>query len=171
MKLDTDVGPMISENQMKRVLEYVDIGKDVDGAELVYGGERCMGSRVLENGFFLTPAIFINCTDDMRIVREEIFGMLMSVLTFEDEEEVISRANSSEYGLAAGIFTNDIKRACRMANRLIAGNVWVNNYNIGTVELPWGGLRQSGTGRENGALDAVFEWTRSKSIYVETGET
>jgi acyl-CoA reductase-like NAD-dependent aldehyde dehydrogenase len=177
MNMDTDLGPMISEQQMKRVLEYVAIGRDQDGAQLVFGGERYCSeghadptttTTTMKHGNYVTPAIFTKCTDDMRIVREEVFGMLMCILTFQDEEEVIVRANATEYGLAAGIFTKDISRAYRMASRLEAGNIWVNTYNVGPVELPWGGRKQSGIGRENGSLDAMFEWTQSKSVYVET---
>ncbi len=167
MQQDTDIGPMISENHMKNVLKYIDIGRDVDNAKLIHGGERV--SNRPHDGFYLTPAIFCNCTDNMQIVKEEIFGMVMSVLTFQDEEEVIRRANASQFGLAAGIFTNNIKRAHRLANQLKAGNVWINNYNLGPVELPWGGYKQSGVGRENGSFEAAHEWTTSKSIYVEMG--
>lgn len=176
MDLDTDLGPMISEEQMQRVLDYMAIGRDQDGAELVYGGERydveksTIANGTATSGNYLTPAIFTKCTDDMRIVQEEVFGMLMCILTFKEEEEVIERANSSDYGLAAGIFTNHIGRAYRMASRLEAGNVWVNTYNVAPVELPWGGWKQSGSGRENGSLDTMFEWTQSKSVYIETGK-
>jgi NAD-dependent aldehyde dehydrogenases len=177
MDLDTDLGPMISKAHMERVLEYVAIGRDQDGAELVYGGERYfledsgdgISSMMMEHGNYVTPAIFTKCTDDMRIVREEVFGMLMCILTFQDEDEVLVRANATEYGLAAGIFTQDLSRAHRMASRLEVGTVWVNTYNVGPVELPWGGRKQSGTGRENGSLDAMLEWTQSKSVYIETG--
>jgi len=165
MQEDTVIGPMVSENHMNKVLDYIDIGKNVDKAHLFYGGERVGGC--LEHGFYLTPAIFTDCNDQMRIVQEEVFGMLMSVLTFQDEEEVLSRANATNFGLAAGIFTNDIKRAHRMASYLKAGTVWINNYNLGPVELPWGGCKHSGVGRENGSYDAAFEWTVSKSVYVE----
>jgi betaine-aldehyde dehydrogenase len=165
MQEDTEVGPMVSENHMNNVLNYIEIGKNADKAQLLYGGERVFSS--LEDGFYLTPAIFSNCTDDMKIVQEEVFGMLMSVLTFQDEDEVMRRANATQFGLAAGIFTNDIKRAHRMANHLKAGNVWINNYNLGPVELPWGGCKHSGVGRENGSYDAAFEWTMGKSVYVE----
>ena len=169
MKDDTDIGPMVSESHMRKVLEFIDIGKNVDRAKLIYGGDKVTSSG-LENGFYLTPAIFCSCSDDMNIVQKEVFGMLMSVLSFHDEEEVIYRANNNQFGLAAGIFTNDIKRGHRMAHRLEVGNIWINNYNLGPVELPWGGYKDSGVGRENGSQDAAFEWTSSKSIYVEMGQ-
>ncbi len=163
MKDGTDIGPMISKSHMKKVMEYIDIGKNTDKATLIYGGKRPKGTK----GYFLSPAIFSDCTDDMRIVQEEVFGMLMSVLTFEDEEEVITRANATPFGLAAGVYTDSLTRAHRIARQLKVGTVWINNYNLGPVELPWGGRKQSGTGSENGTYDAMFEWTTAKSVYVE----
>ena len=106
----------------------------------------------------------------MNIVQKEVFGILMSVLSFHDGEEVICRANNTQFGLAAGIFTNGIKRGNRMAHRLEVGNIWIDNYNLWPVELPWRGYKDSGVGRENGSQDAAFEWTSSKSIYVEMGQ-
>jgi acyl-CoA reductase-like NAD-dependent aldehyde dehydrogenase len=167
---DTEIGPMVSETHLERVLDYIDIGKNVDRATLLYGGD-IIESDNLEAGFYLSPAIFTDCTDEMRIVQEEVFGMLMSVLTFKDEEEVIRRANATQYGLAAGIYTNNIKRGHRMANSLHAGNIWINNYNVGHVELPWGGHKQSGIGMENGSYQSAHEWTKSKSVYVEIGNS
>ena len=110
----------------------------------------------LDNGFYLTPATFCSCSGDMNIVQKEVFGMLMSVLSFHDEEEVIYIANSTQFGLTAGIFTNDIKRGHQMVHRLEVGNIWINNYNLGSVELPWGGYRNSCVGRGNGSQDASF---------------
>ena len=161
----TNVGPMVSQNHMEKVLEYIHIGKEVDKATLVYGGER----HNLDEGNYLQPAIFIDCTDNMRIVQEEVFGMLLSVLTFESEEEVIQRANATSFGLAAGIFTQDVTRAHRFAKRLEAGTVWINNYNVGPVEVPWSGWKNSGVGLENGFLGAQT-WTKVKSVHVEIGE-
>lgn len=166
----TDIGPMISQNHMERVLDYIEVGKHVDQATLLYGGKRLgaeAGGFSFEDGYYLSPAIFINCRDDMRIVQEEIFGMVMSVLTFHDEEEVIERSNASKFGLAAGIYTNSLAQAHRMASSLNAGTVWINSYNLGPVELPFGGNKQSGRGRENGSSEAVYEWTKNKSVYIE----
>jgi len=184
MNEKTDIGPMISKEQMEKVLEYVDIGINVDGANLIYGGERVTfdnnnnqngnihddghdDDMDLSNGYFLSPAIFTDCDDNMRIVKEEVFGMLMSVMTFDDEDEVLRRANDTDYGLGAGIFTNDIKRAHRVAANLKAGTVWINNYNLSQVQMPWSGIKQSGIGSENG-IDAQNSWTTQKLIYVDT---
>ena len=170
----TDVGPMISREQMEKVQKYVGIGVNVDGATLAYGGQPIdpmdpisnFSDVADSNGYFLSPAIFTNCTDDMRIVQEEVFGMLLSVLRFSTDDEVIHRANASKYGLAGGIFTQDVQRAQRVASQLHAGTVWINNYNLGHVQLPWSGWKQSGLGSENG-IAGVEAWTQCKSVYVE----
>jgi betaine-aldehyde dehydrogenase len=157
----TDIGPMIHEKHMLKVLEYIQKGKN-DGATLAYGGERVCSLP----GFFLTPAIFVDCHDDMTIVKEEIFGMVMCILPFETEEEVLQRANTSEFGLSAGVFTKNIQLAHRMVANLKVGISWINNYNLAPVEIPWGGYKKSGLGRENG-LAGVESWTQLKSVYVE----
>jgi betaine-aldehyde dehydrogenase len=113
--------------------------------------------------------VFTRCTDDMAIVRDEIFGPVMSVLRFVDETDVVTRANDTEFGLAAGVFTNDLARAHRVAARLQAGIVWINNYNLTPIEVPFGGYRQSGIGREN-SLAAVEHYTQLKTVYVEMGD-
>nr|CCA21930.1 unnamed protein product [Albugo laibachii Nc14]CCA24780.1 unnamed protein product [Albugo laibachii Nc14] len=163
---DTDIGPMIHKAHMEKVLGFVAQGVKEGATLLPKGGVRIVPSEELKNGFFLTPAIFVDCTDEMTIVKEEIFGMVMAILPFHEEEEVVSRANDTPYGLSAGIFTNDIKRAHRVAANLEAGTIWINNYNLAPVELPWGGYKHSGLGRENG-LGGVHSWTQVKSIYVE----
>ena len=112
---------------------------------------------------------FDNCTDDMSIVREEIFGPVMSVLTFTDEDDVVRRANDTPFGLSAGIFTRDIQRAHRVAAALEAGTIWINNYNITPVEMPFGGVKQSGIGREN-STTTINHYTQLKSVYVEMGD-
>ena len=152
---------------MERVLGYVSAGQ-AEGAKLVYGGER-VDSGSLELGNFVRPAIFSGCTDAMKIVREEIFGPVMSVLRFEHEDEVITRANATRFGLAAGVFTRDISRAHRVVNRLEAGICWINNYNITPIEMPFGGVKESGIGHENGQA-AIEHYTQLKSVYVELGE-
>lgn len=159
----TDIGPMITKDHMEHVLNYTRIGIEEDGATLLYGGEHVMTST---NGYYLSPAIFVDCTPDMRIVQEEVFGMLMTIQTFTSYEDVIEQANDSKYGLAAGIFTKDLQRAHGLAQQLDGGNVWINNYNIGLVQVPWGGFRHSGVGYENGILGAEA-WTKVKSIHVE----
>ena len=166
-QVDVDIGPMVSKEHMEKVVEYIQIGKNDDGATLVHGGEKVSSSiDGHHDGYFLSPAIFVNCTDDMRIVQEEVFGMLMSVLTFEDDEEVIGRANATNFGLAAGIVTNNVKKAHRMASRLNTGTVWINQYNTSHVSVPWGGMKQSGIGRENGTA-ALEAWTTEKVVFMD----
>ena len=160
----TDIGPMISKQHMEHVLNYINIGKQDDGATLLHGGERVLTSDT--NGYYLSPAIFVDCTPNMRIVQEEVFGMLMTIQTYTSYDDVIQQANDSNYGLAAGIFTRDVQRAHNMAKRLDAGMVWINNYNIGLVQVPWSGFKQSGVGYENGIVGAET-WTKVKSIHVE----
>jgi betaine-aldehyde dehydrogenase len=167
MQPDTQVGALISEQHMHKVLWYIARGR-AEGARLVTGGKR-VTSGELARGFFVAPTIFDECRDDMCIVREEIFGPVMSVLDFVDEEEVIERANATQFGLAAGVFTNDLTRAHRVIARLQAGTCWINHYNVTPVELPFGGVKQSGLGRENGRA-ALEHYTQLKSVYVAMGD-
>lgn len=155
----TQLGALISAQHLEKVLGYVALGKQ-EGARLLCGGERGAGP-----GNFVTPAIFAGCTDEMRIVKEEIFGPVMTVLSFRDEEEVVRRANAGPFGLSAGVFTRDLARAHRVIAALDAGTCWINNYNVTPVEIPFGGVKQSGLGRENG-LEAFEHYTRVKSVYV-----
>jgi len=163
----TQVGALISEDHMVKVLGYIARGK-AEGARLVTGGQR-VTSGDLANGFFVAPTVFDECHDDMAIVREEIFGPVMSVLEFDEEEEVIARANATEYGLAAGVFTNDLTRAHRVIANLQAGTCWINHYNVTPIELPFGGVKLSGVGRENGRA-AIEHYTHLKSVYVAMGD-
>ncbi len=163
----TDVGALISEAHMQRVLGYIDAGIGA-GARLVCGGRRATGTEVLDRGWFVEPTVFTGCTDDMTIVREEIFGPVMAVLPFATEPEAIARANATEYGLAAGLFTRDLARGHRVAAALEAGIVWVNTYNLTPIEVPFGGSKHSGIGREN-SLAAMEHFTQRKTVYVETG--
>jgi betaine-aldehyde dehydrogenase len=162
----TQVGALISREHMEKVLAYIDEGRR--SARLAVGGGRVQPAG-FEQGNFVEPTVFADCTDECRIVREEIFGPVMSVLRFREEDEVVARANGTPYGLAAGVFTRDLARAHRMAARLQAGVVWVNNYNITPVEVPFGGVKQSGIGRENG-LAALHHYTQVKTVYVELGD-
>jgi betaine-aldehyde dehydrogenase len=164
----TDVGALISEAHMQKVLGYIDAGVAA-GATVVCGGRRATGTDVLDRGFFVEPTIFTGCTDDMTIVREEIFGPVMSVLPFDSEGEAVARANATEYGLAAGLFTRDLARGHRVAAALQAGIVWVNTYNLAPVEVPFGGAKHSGIGREN-SLAALEHYSQRKTVYVETGD-
>jgi len=167
MDPETHVGALISHEHMEKVLAYIDQGR-ASGAELVSGGRRVRPDG-LESGFFVEPTIFDDCTDDMTIVQEEIFGPVMAVLTFSDEDEVVDRANQTEFGLAAGVFTRDVKRAHRVVAKLQAGTIWINNYNITPIEVPFGGYKQSGVGRENSHA-AIEHYTQLKSVYVESGD-
>ena len=159
----TQMGALISDAHMEKVLSYIALGQQ-QGATLLTGGQR-LTHGALAKGAFVQPTVFTHCTDDMAIVREEIFGPVMSVLDFEDEAEVVARANDTDLGLAAGIFTNDLTRAHRVIAALEAGTCWINTYNITPIELPFGGNKQSGLGRENGKA-AIEYFTQLKSVYV-----
>jgi betaine-aldehyde dehydrogenase len=167
MKPDTEIGALISAAHRDRVLSYIEAGKKA-GARLLCGGER-PADPALADGYFVMPTIFAECTDAMTIVREEIFGPVMAVLAFDAEAEVIQRANDTEFGLAAGVFTRDLARAHRVVAALEAGVCWINNYNVTPVEAPFGGNKQSGIGRENGSA-AIEHYTQLKSVYVELGD-
>jgi betaine-aldehyde dehydrogenase len=159
----TQVGSLISEGHMHKVLGLIARGR-AQGASLITGGAR-VTSGDLANGFFVAPTVFDACHDDMDIVRQEIFGPVMSVLEFKEEDEVIARANATEFGLAAAVFTNDLTRAHRVIAQLQAGTCWINHYNVTPVELPFGGVKMSGLGRENGRA-AIEHYTQLKSVYV-----
>jgi len=160
---DTQVGSLVSEQHMLKVLSYIERGRS-EGARLLTGGARVTSGN-LGRGFFVAPTVFDNCRDDMAIVREEIFGPVMSILEFDEECEVIERANATEFGLAAGVFTTDLTRAHRVIAQLQAGTCWINQYNVTPVELPFGGVKLSGLGRENGRA-AIEHYTQLKSVYV-----
>lgn len=159
----TQVGSLISESHMNKVLGYIARGR-AEGAQVLIGGNRVTQGD-LANGFFVAPTVFDGCSDDMAIAREEIFGPVMSVMSFDDEEEVIARANATEFGLSAGVFTNDLTRGHRVIAQLQAGTCWINHYNITPIEMPFGGMKMSGIGRENGRA-AVDHYTQLKSVYV-----
>jgi len=155
----TSFGPMVSKRQMEIVLGYIEKGK-AEGARLVTGGTAVEGA-----GYFLRPTVFADVTDDMTIAREEIFGPVMAVLDFEDEAEVMARANDTEFGLAAGVFTRDLTRAHRVAAAFEAGTCFINSYNDAPVEAPFGGMKASGVGRENAAA-AIAHYSQLKSVFV-----
>jgi betaine-aldehyde dehydrogenase len=159
----TQVGALISAEHMEKVLGYIETGKR-EGAKFLVGGKR-LTKGALAKGFFVVPTIFDGCRDDMAVVREEIFGPVMTVLSFDDEDEVVRRANATEYGLAAGVFTRDLQRGHRVIARLEAGTCWLNHYNVTPIELPFGGVKRSGLGRENGKA-AIEHYTQLKSVYV-----
>jgi betaine-aldehyde dehydrogenase len=163
---ETQVGALISEAHMNKVLSYIAAGI-AGGARLVCGGAR-VTDGALGDGYFVQPTVFDGCADDMKIVREEIFGPVMAVLSFASEDEVVARANATEFGLAAGVFTKDLSRAHRVIARLEAGTCWINSYNVTPIALPFGGSKSSGLGRENGRA-AIEHYTQLKSVYVNLG--
>lgn len=159
----TNFGPMVSEKQLRIVEGFIAKGL-AQGAKLICGGER-----LDKPGFWLTPAIFSDVRDEMTIASEEIFGPVMSVLEFEHEEEVLKRANATEYGLAAGVFTQNLPRAHRVVKALQAGTCYINTYNDAPVEAPFGGVKMSGIGRENSKA-AINHYSQLKSVYVRMSE-
>lgn len=162
----TSIGPLVSKPQLDKVLGYMMLGQE-EGARLVCGGSRA-NVPAFPDGFFVEPTVFADVKDGMRIAREEIFGPVMCVLDFDDEQDVISRANDTEFGLAAGVFTKDIQRAHRVIDALQAGTCWINTYNLTPIEMPFGGYKKSGMGRENGHA-AIDYYSQIKSVYVEMG--
>ncbi len=163
MDPNTSFGPMVSKAQMDIALDYIAKGK-AEGARVVYGGAAIEGS-----GFYMQPCVFADVTDDMTIAREEIFGPVMAVLDFEGEAEVMARANDTEFGLAAGVFTKDLTRAHRVAAGFEAGTCYINTYNDAPVEAPFGGVKASGVGRENSKA-AIGHYSQLKSVYVRMGD-
>ncbi len=164
---ETHVGAMIHREHFEKVMGYIQLGVE-EGARLVCGG-KAVEVPGCEQGCFVEPTIFADCRDDMRIAREEIFGPVMTVMTFDGEDAIVKRANDTTMGLAAGVFTKDIQRAHRVVANLKAGVCWINNYNITPSNMPFGGYKQSGIGRENG-LAAIEHYTQLKSVYVEMGD-
>ena len=164
---ETNFGPLVSTPHLEKVLGYIAQGQ-AEGARLLTGGERVTQGE-LAKGNFVAPTVFTDCRDDMAIAREEIFGPVMSILAYADEDEVVRRANDTEYGLAAGVVTRDLARAHRMIHRLEAGICWINTWGESPAEMPVGGYKQSGVGRENG-ISTLGHYTRIKSVQVELGD-
>ncbi|GIN96606.1 betaine-aldehyde dehydrogenase [Siminovitchia terrae] len=160
---ETEMGPLVSKGHMEKVLSYIEIGKQ-EGAKLVCGGSQIMEDG-MGAGYFVEPTIFINTTPDMRIVREEIFGPVLVVQKFKDEEEAVRLANDTDYGLAAGVFSQDGAKALRVIKKIRAGITWINCYHPTYNEAPWGGYKQSGIGRGLGTF-GYEEFTEVKQINI-----
>ncbi|RMU67488.1 putative P-dependent betaine aldehyde dehydrogenase [Pseudomonas syringae pv. aptata] len=160
-------GPLVSFEHMESVLGYIAKGKE-QGARLLCGGDRLTGG-VFDKGAFVAPTVFTDCTDEMTIVREEIFGPVMSILGYDTEDEVVRRANDTDFGLAAGIVTRDLNRAHRVIHLLEAGICWINAWGESAAQMPVGGYKQSGVGRENG-ISSLAQYTRIKSVQIELGD-
>ena len=163
----TELGPLVTREHFDKVVGYLEDARQ-SGATHVCGGDP-ISEGELASGYFVTPAVFADCRDDMRFVRDEVFGPLLSVLRFANEDEAIRRANRTHFGLAGAVFTRDFSRAHRVANRLQAGSVWINDYNVTPPEVPFGGYKQSGLGRENG-LPTIEHYTQLKTVYANLGD-
>ena len=165
MNKATQMGPQVSEEQLNRIKGYVDIAR-AEGATVVTGGESPRFDGAFEKGYFFSPTIFSEVQNSMRVAQEEIFGPVVSVITFKDEDDLIKQANDTIYGLSAGIWTRDITRAHRFAKEIKAGVVWINTFNMFNAASPFGGYKQSGYGREMGR-HALELYTQVKSVWVD----
>lgn len=161
---ETEMGCLVSEDQYEKVMKYIELGQESD-ARLVCGGTPPEGEQY-RDGFFVEPTLFADVTMDMQIAREETFGPMLFVLEWSDEDEVLQQANDVKYGLTASIWTDDIKRAHKVAERIEAGYVWINNAGTHYAGAPFGGWKQSGIGREE-AIDEIFEFTQTKNVNVQ----
>jgi len=162
---ETQLGPLVSARQRERVEGYIQIGL-AEGAKAVLGGGRPMGQQ---RGWFVEPTIFAGVHNKMRIAQEEVFGPVLSVIPFKDEDEAVAIGNDVVFGLAAGVWTQGMRRALTMADRLQAGTVWVNTYRAVSVLSPFGGYKRSGLGRENGQ-DMIKEYMQTKSVWISTAK-
>lgn len=168
--MNTNFGPLVSKAHYDRVMGYVKHGMQVDKAKLLYGGPEKPQSlpSQLKEGYWVRPTVFTDCTDEMRIVKEEIFGPVMCILSYENVDEAVKRANNTELGLAAGVFGNDLNQCHRVIKQLEAGITWVNTWGESPAEMAVGGWKQSGVGVENGRK-GLEAWVRNKSTLVEMG--
>lgn len=168
-KPETEMGPVAYKEQMDKVLGYIEVGRQ-EGADVVVGGHRASGPG-LDAGYFVEPTIMRGLNNKDRVASEEIFGPVLTVIEFESEDEAVALANDSRYGLAAGVWTSNIRVAHRVAHRLRAGTVWINSYRVVSFNAPFGGYKMSGVGREN-SLQTIREYTETKTVWVElTGAT
>ena len=165
MNMDTQVGPVTNMPQYQKVLDYIDIATG-EGAKSVLGGGKATRPEC-GDGWFVEPTIFTGVSNTMRIAQEEVFGPVLSVIPFRDEEEAVAIGNDVDFGLAAGVWTQSIPRAITMAERLQAGTVWVNTYRAVSYMSPFGGYKRSGLGRENGQ-DMIKDYMQVKSVWIST---
>lgn len=166
MSMETQVGPITTRPQYEKVLSYIDVAK-TEGAKLALGGGPATRPECGE-GWFVEPTVFTGVTNNMRIAQEEVFGPVLSVIKFKDEEEAARIANDVRFGLGSGVWTNDIGRAIRMSERIQAGTVWVNTYRAVSYMSPFGGYKDSGLGRESG-IESIYEYLQTKSVWINTG--
>ena len=165
MSTDTQVGPVTNLPQYRKILEYIDIAKG-EGAYAVLGGSRATGPQC-GDGWFVEPTIFVGVRNQMRIAQEEVFGPVLAVIPFDDDEQAVEIANDVQFGLAAGVWTQDMRRALKMSERLRAGTVWINTYRAVSYLSPFGGYKRSGLGRESGQ-DMIHEYLQTKSVWIST---
>jgi aldehyde dehydrogenase (NAD+) len=163
MSTDTHIGPVTTPPQYQKILDYIEIAKQ-DGAKCVLGGQAYTGPAA-KGGQFVEPTIFTEVNNKMRIAQEEVFGPLLAVIPFDTEEDAISIGNDVDFGLAAGVWTQDIGRAIRMSEKLRVGTVWVNTYRAVSFTSPFGGYKRSGIGRESG-LEAIKQYMQVKSVWI-----
>jgi aldehyde dehydrogenase (NAD+) len=168
LDLSTQVGPVTTHPQYEKILDYMNVAKQ-EGAVCVLGGSRATRPEC-GTGWFVEPTIFTNVRPDMRIANEEVFGPLLALIPFDDEEEAIQIANSTIYGLAAGVWTSSIRRAFTISERLEAGTVWVNCYRVTSYMTPFGGYKRSGFGREGG-MEAIRAYLQTKSVWIDISGT
>lgn len=166
MSMDTQVGPITTRPQYEKVLSYIDVAK-TEGAILALGGAPATRPEC-GDGWFVEPTVFTGVTNDMRIAQEEVFGPVLSVIKFKDEEEAVKIANDIRFGLGSGVWTSDIGRAIRMSEKIQAGTVWVNTYRAVSYMSPFGGYKDSGVGRESG-IEAIYQYLQTKSVWINTG--
>jgi len=167
MSSDTQVGPVTTPLQYEKILHYISVAKE-DGAQLVLGGSAVQPPQG-DCPWFIEPTIFTQVNNDMRIAQEEVFGPILAIIPFDDEDEAIAIANDIDFGLAAGVWTESIKRALKVSSALRAGTVWVNTYRALSYMSPFGGYKQSGIGRENG-IEAMYEYLQTKSVWISTAD-
>jgi acyl-CoA reductase-like NAD-dependent aldehyde dehydrogenase len=162
----TKAGPIVDASQLERVQRYIDIGTR-EGARLVSGGERTLTET---GGFFIQPAVFADVDNSMTIARDEIFGPVLSIIPFDDEDDALRIANDTAYGLSAAVWTSDLSRAHRLSRALRAGTVWINNFDQADITAPFGGFKESGFGGKDKSLQALDKYTNTKTTWINIGK-